>query len=597
MITYLRYAEYYGMQSTFDALYQKSKEGCSFNRLYELIISEKNIILAYRMIKGNKGSKTQGTDQFNIDDFKSYSQNEFINTIRTSLDHYKPKLVRRVFIPKPNGDKRPLGIPSMLDRLIQQMVKQILEPICEAKFYKHSYGFRPLRSTHHAKSRCDTLINNAQLHFVVDVDIKGFFDNVNHTLLLKQLWNIGIKDRRVLAIIGKMLKAPIEKEGIPCKGTPQGGILSPLLSNVVLNDLDHWVAGQWENFKTKHPYTQRNKYAALKKTKLKEGFIVRYADDFKIFSRTPQDAYKWYHAVKQYLKERLKLDISPEKSMVINLRKKSSNFLGFKIKAVPKGKKHVAHSFVSDKKKDQIKKRINKLITEIKLSPIPKTISNWNSFVLGLHNYFKFASHVSMDFQEIAFCKNRFMFNRLKSISKYGRPSRPPPTYSKFYKNNNKTWEVAGTLLFPLPDVSKSKPLNFSQELTPYCAEARVNIHANLKYNVQLELSKLVRSDVWDRTLEYSDNRLSRYSRVQGLCEITGLFLQSEEVHCHHYKPLSLGGTDNYNNLRIIHKDVHRLVHATETKTIEHYKSILQLTDPMVDKLNLYRKACKLEMI
>uniref|UniRef100_UPI000F18AAB2 reverse transcriptase domain-containing protein n=1 Tax=Proteus mirabilis TaxID=584 RepID=UPI000F18AAB2 len=122
---------------------------------------------------------------------------------------------------------------------------------------------------------------------------------------------------------------------------------------------------------------------ALKRTKLKEGFIVRYADDFKIFARTSQDAYKWYHAVKQYLKERLKLDVSPEKSMVINLRKKSSNFLGFKFKAVPKGKKHVAHSFISDKKKDQIKKRINKLITE-KLSYLLLQKRSHNGIALSL---------------------------------------------------------------------------------------------------------------------------------------------------------------------------------------------------------------------
>ncbi|MGE6261361.1 reverse transcriptase domain-containing protein [Heyndrickxia sporothermodurans] len=147
--------------------------------------------------------------------------------------------------------------------------------MAEAKFYKHSYGFRPLRSTHHAMARVQHLINICDLHYVVNIDIKGFFDNINHTVLLKQLWNMGIKDRKVLRIIGKMLKAEIDGEGIPSKGTPQGGIISPLLSNIVLNDLDHWIAGQWENFETRKIYRQnQGKYKALKKTNLKEGFIV-----------------------------------------------------------------------------------------------------------------------------------------------------------------------------------------------------------------------------------------------------------------------------------------------------------------------------------
>ncbi|WP_257352403.1 reverse transcriptase domain-containing protein, partial [Pseudalkalibacillus decolorationis] len=144
---------------------------------------------------------------------------------------------------------------------------------------------------------------------------KGFFDNVNHALLIKQLWNLGIHDRRVLACISKMLKAEIDKEGIPSKGVPLGGILSTILSNVVLNDLDQWVAGQWEFFPLiKHYKTKEGERYAKKRTNLKEGYLVRYADDFKILCRDGKTAQKWYHAVRLYLKERLKLDISPEKS-------------------------------------------------------------------------------------------------------------------------------------------------------------------------------------------------------------------------------------------------------------------------------------------
>ncbi len=186
------------------------------------------------------------------------------------------------------------------------MFKQVLEPICEAKFYKHSYGFRPNRSTHHAMARCQFLMNRGGYSHVVDIDIQGFFDNVNHSKLLKQLYNIGITDRRVLTIILKMLKAPIKGVGIPTKGTRQGGILSPLLSNVVLHDLDWWISSQWDTIKTRKPHTVQTKNYRLAKSKLKRMYIVRYADDFKIFTNNHQSATKIFHAVEDYLKKDVK---------------------------------------------------------------------------------------------------------------------------------------------------------------------------------------------------------------------------------------------------------------------------------------------------
>ena len=185
----LRHAEYYGMQEIFDELYQKSQNGEVFNNLLDLILSKDNILLAYRNIKANKGSYTAGTDNKNITDIGGRTPDEVIQKVRfivTGGEHgYRPKPVRRKDIPKPNGKTRPLGIPCIWDRLIQQCIKQILEPICEAKFSNNSYGFRPNRSVEHAINRTYTMLQMMNLHYVIEFDIKGFFDNVNHSKLIR----------------------------------------------------------------------------------------------------------------------------------------------------------------------------------------------------------------------------------------------------------------------------------------------------------------------------------------------------------------------------------------------------------------------------
>lgn len=599
MQTRLRYWEYYGMTETFEGLYEGSKEGKSFDGLYDIITSKENILLAYRIIKTNKGSKTAGVDGRTIEDFKEFSEEALVSFIQKRLSNYQPMKVRRVFIPKPNGDKRPLGIPSMSDRIIQQAFKQVLEPICEAKFYNHSYGFRPLRSTHHAIARVNFLINKAKLHYVVDVDIKGFFDNVNHSILIKQLWNIGIIDRKVLRLISKMLKAEIQGEGIPTKGTPQGGILSPLLSNVVLNDLDHWIAGQWEHFNTDHKYSvNESKYRALRKfSKLKEGFIVRYADDFKIFCPNRQSAENWYHAVKLYLKDRLKLDISLEKSKVINLKRNESEFLGFTFKAVAKGDKYVSFSNISIKKQELYVQEGKKRIKKLQKNPTARNALLYNSWVLGIQSYSKIATHVYVDFKKITWRLRELSHNRLSNLGKYECPINPPPLYSKFYKNKHKTYKICGVYLFPLADISHTSMMSFTQWITPYTQKGREHIYKKLKGEVESEIRKLIKSNIPDRSVEYFDNRISRYSMRNGKCEITGEFLPAELVHSHHHVPVSLGGTDEFKNLRILNKLIHILIHATETQTINKYLKMLSLNDKEIKRVNEYRKKCNLESI
>ena len=361
----LRNSEYYDMQDTFDKLHADANDNKSFSDLMPLISSENNILLAYRNIKNNKGSKTKGTDGRTIEHYKGWDEVKIIKYIQGKLANYHPKSVRRVEIPKEGQPHktRPLGIPCMDDRIIQQCILQVLEPICEAKFHKHSYGFRPNRATSHAIARTVYLLKASQLHYVVDIDIMGFFDNVNHGKLLKQMWNLGIRDKNLICIISKILKSEIKGIGKPDRGTPQGGIISPLLSNIVLNELDWWLSDQWETFSTrrhyyKGPKGEDGKFRAMRATRLKELQFVRYADDFKILCRDYKTAQKIYAATRNWLKERLGLEISPEKSKITNVRKGKTEFLGFALFANKKRGKYVTRSNISERLKRHLKSNL-----------------------------------------------------------------------------------------------------------------------------------------------------------------------------------------------------------------------------------------------
>ncbi|WP_167630106.1 group II intron reverse transcriptase/maturase [Listeria valentina] len=597
MSTLERSTEYYGLTVLFDQLYESSSNGKTFNKLYPFIVLKQNILLAYRNMKRNSGAKTPGVDGITIADIEKLDENQFVAIIRAKLSDYQPGSVKRVYIPKRNGKKRPLGIPNLYDRIIQQAIKQILEPIVEAKFFKHSYGFRPLRSVEQAMGRLHSLINVSQLHYVVDVDIKGFFDHVNHRLLRCQVWNMGIRDTQLLAIISKILKAEIIGEGIPAKGTPQGGVLSPLLANIVLNDLDQWIASQWENFSSKHQYSRGGKlYRALKGTALKEGYLIRYADDFKLLTRSYSMAKRWYTVIKGYIENHLKLEISPEKSGITNLRKKRTEFLGFEIRAVSKGNKYTARSYVSQVSKQTMIEKLRGTIKRIQVNPGYIHLLNYQ--ILGMQNYYRIATTVSVAFSEIDYKLKPMMKIRLKTLGKYSKPYHETNlTFDKLYRKTYRTWKIGKTWIYPIADVQFKVPINFIPGMVPYTSTGRNKYYKGIGIDIKIEMAKILRRRETGRTVEYMDNRLSRYVMVRGRCEITGRVLSSEEVHCHHVTPVSMGGTDRYDNLKIIHKNVHKIIHAKTIKSVLKYLIEFQITDKQFDKINLLRTKCHLEPI
>jgi group II intron reverse transcriptase/maturase len=596
----LRNNEYYGRQETLDKLYAESVKGKTFTDLVRIISSEDNILLAYRNIKNNKGSKTKGTDGRTIEYYKDWSEEKFVKYIQGKLANYQPKSVRRVEIPKDYqpGKTRPLGIPCMDDRIIQQCMLQVLEPICEAKFHKHSYGFRPNRATSHAIARTQFLMWNSGLHYVVDVDVKGFFDNVDHGKLLKQMWNMGIQDKNLLSMIGRILKSEIKGIGKPVKGTPQGGIISPLLSNVVLNELDWWLSNQWETKNTRYKYSNSDGvHRALKRTALKEFYFVRYADDFKILCRDYKTAQKIFAATKDWLSIRLGLEISPEKSKITNVRKGKTEFLGFALYVKKKKKKFVTRSDISEKALRTMQLKLKEQVKVVQRETTPHQVNKLNSMILGMHGYYKTATTCSHGFGDLNYIVNKSLRVRLREKTRKAkvRKKKTKPivkksrTFLKLYgEYKGKLRTVAGITIFPISYCSYEAPRFFKQEISKYTESGRKLIHDKLTSTEYL-IRYLLDSKEYDKSVEYNDNRISLMAGQSGKCGVTGEFLAAHNMECHHIKPKSIGGSDAYDNLVWIRTELHELIHATQPETINKYLKILKLDKKALKKVNSLR--------
>lgn len=319
------------LKRTQESLARRSADGHTFNRLYDLLRDKRLVRFALNNVLENGGAKTPGIDGVTKDDLKlAEEREEYAHQIWRQLRKktYRPSPVRRVYIPKPNGEMRPLGIPTIKDRVVQEMLRLILEPIYESKFYRLSFGFRPFRSTHHAAVELHWLIARHNYNYFVEGDIRKCFDRIHHEGLLSILRRV-IKDESLIRVIRQMLKAGVMEDEawrISDEGTPQGGIVSPLLANIYLNELDWYIASKWD-------LLTRNQRDTLKRHGMDcPMYIVRYADDFVIAIRGTKDkAEAIKQDVKEFLQRELALELSETKTLV-TAASEGFDFLGFNIR-------------------------------------------------------------------------------------------------------------------------------------------------------------------------------------------------------------------------------------------------------------------------
>jgi RNA-directed DNA polymerase len=353
--------EYVGTPSISLTLDKKQNAEIKYaNGLLEKIIDRNNLNQAFKRVKANKGS--HGIDGMKVDELLQYLK-ENGDSLRQSIleGNYKPNPVRRVEIPKQDGKKRPLGIPTAVDRVIQQAIAQVLSPIFEETFSDNSYGFRPNRSAHQAILKCKEYMDNGY-KWAVDIDLEKYFDTVNHDKLIGLVYK-EVKDIRVISLIRKYLQAGVMINGVVNsteKGVPQGGNLSPLLSNIMLNELDTELEKRGLNF-------------------------CRYADDCNIYVKSKKAAERVMCNITKFIEKDLKLKVNKGKTKVD--RPWKLKYLGFSFYNKKDGMGIRVHNKSIEKLKATLKKitgRSNAMSMEYRAVKLKQTITGWI-------NYFKLA--------------------------------------------------------------------------------------------------------------------------------------------------------------------------------------------------------------
>lgn len=486
-----------------DFIYRKSKEGKGFNGILEAAVNEVTITTAIHNIKSNKGANTPGIDGSRMDRYLQMDKNKLIKLIQTSVENYKPKPVRRIYIPKANGKLRPLGIPTAIDKIIQECLRLIIEPICEARFYPHSYGFRPYRSTNHAMKMAITLLSlktEQKPVYAIEGDIEAFFDNIDHKILLMKLYKIGIYDKRILCIIKQMLKSGYVYNGEEYStqiGTMQGGILSPLLANVYLNDSDWLVCRMYLQPKSKYKSISRAR-DALKRKGVKPKYLIRYCDDWIIFTTMLSEATRILKYMQKYYKYRLKLNLSKEKTIITNLAEERAKFVGYELEAKPpraspqnKGYKGLVGKFYP--RKDKVVAKTKVICNEIiKLKNIKSTqemaaqIEKINAIIVGTAEFYKVAicseTYGFMDYRihQTAYRTFRKIYGKkykkchIPLAKLDNRPQRHEKRQDKTYAVKHQEMWVGITKSYITH--SQRDKCNYNQKMTPYTEEGR-NLH------------------------------------------------------------------------------------------------------------------------
>ncbi|WP_069791690.1 group II intron reverse transcriptase/maturase (plasmid) [Cyanobacterium sp. IPPAS B-1200] len=510
-------------------------------KLQKLFISSyyAKLLATRKVTQDNQGRKTAG-----VDGVKSLTPKQRLEMVKNLKLKGKSKPTRRVWIPKANGEQRPLGIPCMEERVKQGLVKLALEPQWEAKFEPNSYGFRPAKSAHDAIGAIYSSIKQ-QPKYVLDADIAKCFDQINHDELLNKLQTHPLIRREIKA----WLKSGYMdgKELFPTdKGTPQGGVISPLLANIALHGLEEEIKRYARTWK------------GVKRDNMKSISLIRYADDFVVLHKDKEVILKCKEIIENWLKP-LDLELKPSKTRISHtLNEYEGNtgfdFLGFNIRQYEVGKTHTGNNTkgqplgfktIITPSKDAVKKHIKKIgdvIKNHKASPQVALITELNPIIRGWANYYR-----SVCSKETYSKCDYLMYQQLKRWTERRHPNKSKSWVAKKYWHTygNKNWVFStrdedGIKLLSHSEVEVKRHVKVKGDKSPYDGDwiywtARIGKHPEVSIRVANLLKK-----------------------QKGKCTVCGLnFKDGDKLEVDHIIPKALGGKDEYKNLQLLHRHCH----------------------------------------